>query len=272
MSKHEAVSTKSYSSNAPLGRAVFHWAARYRGPVELGWYDFVTVFKGSYLGALWPSFQLGAWVLILTLLFGNSLGEGFVEYALYVGIGFFVWEFIAAALSDGPGHFVHKSVLIKNVPTKLSSITVRKTAQLWFRSLCQLPVPIVVLLLAGQDIGWPVLLIIPAVPLFLVSAFSALTILGAIGAYFRDFQFLMPNITRLLFFTTPIFWRGDAGFRKVISDYNPFSYYLELVRAPLSGDMASTKAWIVVVAFSGVSFLLAWWVQAKFRNEIIYRI
>ena len=250
----------------------FNKVARYRGAVELGWYDFITVFRRSFFGALWPAFQLAAWVGTLTLLFSGRLGGSIGEYALYVGIGAYAWDFISWSLGEGPGHITSQGQLLKNVPSNLSTITVRKIAYLVFRSAFQLPVPLFVLFMYADPVGPEVLLLAPVIPLYLLSAFSMLTIMGIIGVYFRDFQFLMPSITRILFFTTPIFWRGDSGFRKILSDYNPFSYYLELVRAPLTGEFASLQAWGVVGFLSVSGFFLAIFLQSKFRHEVVYRI
>lgn len=252
-------------------RKSYHWTARYRGAVELGWYDFVTVYRRSFFGPVWPMIQMALWIGSITLVFHEALGDGLGSYALYVGLGLYAWDFIQAAVQEGPSHFTSQGGLIKNVPTELSIITVRKLAYLFFRAASQIPVPIfLVAFFGGTD--WHVLLILPVTVLFLLNAFSALTIGGILGVYFRDLEFFIPTVLRFLFFVTPIFWSGDAGFRKLLADYNPFSYFLELFRAPLNGESGSLMAWGVVAALTVVAFLAAIVMQRFHRSQIAYRV
>lgn len=208
---------------------------------------------------------------MLSMVLYDALGESFRSYIVYLAIGFFVWEFLSSALSEGPAHYTSRDSLIKNVPIGLSYLTVRKLSFLFSRLLFQLPVPFILILLLG-DVQRPMLLLllIP-IPIFLACfAYASLVILGLIGSHYRDAAFLNATVVRFLFFTSPIFWRGDAGIRKAIADYNPISYFLELARAPFEGRTPSPLAWLVVGTISFGGLFLAIWVQSKFRNRLIY--
>ncbi|MEM9705426.1 MAG: ABC transporter permease [Pseudomonadota bacterium] len=255
-----------------FSRRVFHAAAKYRGPVELGWYDFITLFRRSFLGPLWATTQMALWIATITLILHERLGDGIGNYAVYVGLGFFAWDFISWSLGEGPNHLFSKGTLLKNIPVDISAVTIRRISFLFFRSVFQLPVPVFILIFFGEPLTWNALIILPVAVIFLINSFSCLTICGVLGVYIRDFEFIIPTMTRFLFFTTPIFWQGDRGVRRVISDYNPFSYFIEMVRAPLSGSAPSALAWTVVGVITVVSFLTALWLQSRFRSQIIYRI
>jgi len=250
---------------------VYNGIARYRGAVDLGWYDLVTRFRPSFFGPLWATFQLALWVGSLSLIFYGVLGDDFGQYAIYIGIGIYAWDFLSSTLIEGPSHFTSQRKLIKNVPVDISYLTVRKISFLLFRSLFQLPVPIFLILFFSKDITiGPLLLLLPVAILFTCFTYACLIIFGVIGAYFRDFSFLMQSVVRFLFFATPIIWRGDTGIRKIISVYNPFSYFLELMRAPIEGNIASPLAWTIVCTLSLGGMCIALWVQNAFRNRLIY--
>ncbi len=255
-----------------IGRRIFHRVAQFRGAVELGWYDFINGFRRSYVGPLWATAQMGLWIATLTLIFGDRMEGGVADYAVYVALGFFAWDFISWSLGEGPGHLASKGAVLKNIPVALSQVTVRRVSYLVFRSAFQLPVPIVVVGAFGDWPGASMLLLAPAIILFLLSSYACLTICGVIGIYFRDFEFLMPTLTRFLFFMTPIFWTADSGLRKLISTYNPFSYYIELVREPMTGGVGSPLAWMIVTGLSVSGFAFAIFLQQRFRTGIIYRI
>lgn len=245
--------------------------ARYRGAVELGWYDFVTRFRRSYFGPLWATFQLALWIASLALILHDALGEQFASYVIYVGLGLYMWEYLSSALAEGPTHFTSQADIIKNVPVDLSYMTIRKISFLLFRSAFQLPVPILLVVFYGDIANPALLLLLLPVPILLACfTYACLVILGILGAQFRDIPFLMPAVTRFLLFTSPIIWRGNAGIRKIISDYNPISYFLELLRAPIEGRAPSSLTWVVVCGISFGGLALAIWLQTSFRNRLIY--
>lgn len=264
------ISNRLLLKNQSLARA-YSAVARYRGAVELGWFDFTTRFRRSFFGPLWATFQLGLWIASLAIIFHEALGEQFASYVIYVGLGLYIWDYLSASLIEGPSHFTSQAELIKNVPVDLSYITVRKISFLLIRSLFQLPIPIFLILIYG-DIAKPTLLFLLApIPILLAAfTYACLIILGMLSAQFRDIPFLMPSIVRFFFFTSPIIWRGDTGVRKVISDYNPFAYFLELLRAPIEGRAPLISAWVIVSVISFGGFALALWVQSAYRNRLIY--
>ena len=245
--------------------------ARYRGPVELGWYDFIARFRRAYFGPLWITFQFALWIGTIALLLHDALGDGFSSYIVYLGVGYFVWEFLSSTIGEGPSHFTARESLLKNIPITLSNLTVRKVTFLFSRSPCQLPVVIIIILVFG-DIQRPeLLLLLLPLPVFLACfAYAMMVLLGLIGTIYRDTSFLMASIVRFLFFTSPVIWRGDAGMRKTISDYNPLAYFLELARAPIEGRFPPINAWIVVAAASFIGLAVALWVQSAFRNRMVY--
>jgi len=259
-------------AKSPAMPALFHQVARYRSAVELGWFDFVTMFRRSFFGPLWTLFQIAAWTATITLMFGDRLGIGIDAYVVYVGTGIYAWDIISSALSEGPRHLSKHADLIKSTRIDLSMLSVRKLSFLIFRSLFQAPVAIIIIILFGGGVDIGVLLLIPAILLYAVNLYAILVVFGFIGVYFRDFDFFMPMLVRFLFFTTPIFWAGDKGVRKFFSTYNPFTYFLELIRAPLQGDYASLNAWLVVGAAAIIGSAAAFLVQLRFRRVVIYWI
>ncbi len=250
---------------------LYHAVAKYRAAVELGWYDFIARFRLSLIGPFWSPIQMALFVAIIVIILRNGLGAN-TNYALYVALGYYAWDFLSSSLSEGATHFTSQAPLIKNTPVEISHITVRKLSFLFCRSAMNAPIPIVAILFFGGVVNFNTLLLL-AVPFFYaLFMFSTLTVFGVIGAYFRDFAHIMPTLSRFLFFTTPIIWQGDAGVRKLVSEYNPFSYFIELVRAPLSGEIASVKAWTVVSAITAISFVIAILIQSRFRSRLIYRL
>ena len=68
-------------------------------------------------------------------------------------------------------------------------------------------------------------------------------LLGLINVRYRDLGQLIPNAMRLAFFVTPILWYPDSvtGIRTIFVDFNPFYYFIELLRAPLLGQAPTSS-------------------------------
>ena len=265
MDANKLVRAKTVTSKA------LHPIAKFRGAIELGWFDFETRFRRAFFGPLWITFQLAMWIASLALILHGAFREEFAQYIVYVGVGFFFWEFISSILVEGPGHFTSRSQLLKNVPMSLSYLTIRRVSYLFSRSLFQIPVP-VVLVVAFGGVSSPamLLLLFPLVILLACLSYAGLVLFGLVGAFYRDAGFLNASVVRFLFFTSPIIWRGDEGVRKVISDFNPISYFLEIGRAPFEGVYPSLTAWLVVGSLSLGGLVVSLWLQSVFRNRLIY--
>ena len=255
----------------PVRRA-YHAVAQYRGAVELGWYDFVARFRRSWLGPLWSPIQMGFFVAALAVIFERGLVDDGTNYILYLAIGFYAWDFISASITEGAVHFTSQASLMKNTRVDISYITVRKISFLFCRSLLNAPIPIVAVIFFDGVVNVNTALILLAPIVFAGFTYGCLIIFGVIGAFFADFSHLMQTATRFLFFTTPIIWAGDKGIRKAIADFNPLSYFIEFVRAPFRGEIASPTVWIVVSLTSLIALLVAMWVQSAFQTRLVYRL
>jgi ABC-type polysaccharide/polyol phosphate export permease len=58
--------------------------ARYRGAIELGWYDFIARFRRAFFGPLWVTFQFALWIGMLSMVLYDALGESFRSYIVYL--------------------------------------------------------------------------------------------------------------------------------------------------------------------------------------------
>lgn len=256
-----------------LIRRAYGELAKYRGAVELGWYDFRMGYRRSLLGPVWIGIQFCVWLGALTLILHRQLGDGPGSYAIYVATGMAVWEPLVGAMTDGARHFSQHAPLMKNVPVALSHLSVRRLAFLVFRAAVTAPIVIAVLIFFGPPIKLDnLILVVPALALLVLTMYSIIVLFGFIGAYHRDFEFFIPAVARFLFFVTPIFWQATEGVQKAISLLNPFTYYLDIVRGPLIGVSPPLSTWIIVGTFTAIGFLASLVVQANFRRSVIFWI
>jgi ABC-2 type transport system permease protein/lipopolysaccharide transport system permease protein len=81
--------------------------------------------------------------------------------------------------------------------------------------------------------------------------------LGILHLKYRDLGRFFEPLLRGMFFLTPVFWDPSivTGTRRALVDFNPFYYFLELLRAPLLGYVPETRVWAVCGTITLLGFL-----------------
>jgi ABC-type polysaccharide/polyol phosphate export permease len=78
--------------------------------------------------------------------------------------------------------------------------------------------------------------------------------LSPVCARFRDLAQVIASILQVMFFFTPIFWvPGGQLSRPILVEANPFYHLLQLLRAPLLGELPTALNWQVSVAVTVVA-------------------
>lgn len=221
--------------------------------VTLGWYDFKLRYRRTYLGPLWELLVVGTWVAGLGLLFGRLLGETRPDYLVYLAAGVIVWSYISSTLTTGGGVFTSNARAISSINNPLYTYVLRNVVEHWTKLAVHLPVLIAVMAWKGSEVGWGMLWALPGLAMLLAASLWSVPLLGFVGARYRDLAQMIRAGMRFLFFATPVFWYADGlGDRDYLAQLNPFTHYLELVRAPLTGETATLVSWAVVASINAV--------------------
>ena len=74
-------------------------------------------------------------------------------------------------------------------------------------------------------------------------------LVGLLSARFRDLPQIVAAVMQIAFYITPIIYRPNALNRfSFIVKLNPLAHLIELVRAPLIGQVPSAMTWAVTAA------------------------
>jgi ABC-2 type transport system permease protein len=126
-------------------------------------------------------------------------------------------------------------------------------------------------------IDWTIILAIPAFALLAVNAVWVALLFGIIATRFRDIPPVINSLIQLVFFMTPIVWTPDvllggshSGWKTAVAEFNPLYHYLEIVRAPLLGQVQSVHHWIVVGVLTVVGSGLALLALRNYRARVSY--
>jgi ABC-type polysaccharide/polyol phosphate export permease len=218
------------------------------------------------------------WLLVNYLAFAGTfmliLGDRFEvpDFSAHIAIGLFVWLHISEVVSQSVTLFVREEAFIKGTTLPLSGYILRMTLQSMIRAAYTLLGCVALVLILGAPLSYGWAWAAGGLILIALTTPAVIGIFATAGAFFPDLQYVVSNVMRLGLFLTPIFWvpTATSGIRRALTDWNPFYYYLEIVRAPmLTGSMPFGKL-AVCLTIGIVMWVTALSLLGKYRKQIVH--
>ncbi len=234
--------------------------------------DIADSHRRTMLGPVWPLLNYLLFVGSLVLVLGPGAGSS--NFTAYVATGMLVWLFISDILSMSATLFTREENFIKGTVLPISIYVMRQTLVISIRSFYALLGAIAILLYSGIEAAPALLSIGPAIFVLLLTAPAVAVLFGVAGAYFRDFQFIVVNATRLLMFVTPIFWTdpGAGGLLGFLYYWNPLTHYIEIVRKPVVEGVLPLSSWMVTLSITAILLVAALLTLGRFNRQIVFQL
>lgn len=228
-------------------------------------------YRRSILGPFWLTLSMGVFVAALSLLYAGILNQPLDEYLPYVASGFVVWGLTSAMVLDGAQTFSANDRIIRQLPAPLSIYAYRMVFQSLIIFLHNILIYIVVALLFAIKPGASLLLALPGLILLCFNGLWMGLLLGLISARFRDVPQILASLIQVLFFLTPIIWRPDMlPGRAFIVDWNPLYHFIEIVRAPLLGNVPAIETYLITLMITLFGWSCAMLLYTAYRWRIPY--
>jgi len=239
--------------------------------VALAGEDISDQHRRTTLGPLWLLINYLAFAGTFVFVFRHG-DSGATNYAAYVAIGLFVWFYLMETVNQGVSLFLREESFIKGTTLPLSVYIMRLATQVTIRAIYAFAGCLAILLVSGVDLspawGWSALGIIVIV----VTTPAVIILCAFLGAYLPDSQFIVSNLMRLGMFLTPVFWmyEGAGGVRGAFYFWNPFTYFLEIVRAPILTGEVPICALALCLGIGLAAWVLALILFAWFRRDVVF--
>lgn len=231
--------------------------------------DLAQAHSRTLLGPAWPLINYLLFTGTLVLILGQNQGP---RFPAYVATGLLVWMFLSETMTQSATMFVREESLIKGTTLPVSVYVLRQVSVTAMRSFYALAGAVPVTFIAGAGITPALITVLPAIVLLLLTAPAVTMVFGYLGVLFRDFQFVVSNVIRLLMFVTPVFWvhEGRGGWRGLLYSANPLTHYIEIVRQPVVDGTVPTTSWLVASGVSVVIAALAFVVLGRCGRQIVF--
>jgi lipopolysaccharide transport system permease protein len=172
----------------------------------LAWRDVSVRYKQTAIGIAWALLRPALTTLVLTVVFGKlgKFPSGGVPYPILVLSGMLPWQLFSAGLSESGNSLVSNSNLITKVyfPRLIIPGSSLVTSLLDF-SISSVMLGVLMLIYRVAP-GWQLVFI----PLFVFLAMAAAAGIGswlsALTVQYRDFSFVVPFITQLGLYASPV--------------------------------------------------------------------
>lgn len=236
----------------------------------LGWRDSALAHRRAILGVLWTPLQSIAMIGFILAVFGFDRGGA--DFPAHVAIGVVFYQFGMGFVNNGASALVSNSGLMLNIPLPPTIYVWRLLSRGMINLMLDIPVLVAVLWWVGilPSAG----AVLHALAALAVAAFALVGLalaLAVAAVRVRDVIPFVQAVSRILFFTTPIFWRlgEDSRFlRQIVHDYNPIARFLELIRDPLLGNPVNPDTYAACALIVALAWVIGMASYAMLRPRL----
>lgn len=230
------------------------------------------------LGRWWlillPSLQAFAYGLVFGLILGDLRPANFIPFLI---TGVFLFSFFSGSFSSGAKAITSNGGLLKTLAFPRILLPLSAVIREFINFLPQLALLPIVMVLFGQEITWDWFYLIPIAFLMFLFSTGLAMISARLTVQVKDLGKLVPFITRLMFYSSGIFFeieRVFAGHPELlaIAVLNPVYDFISLARGALINDMQMTAflwlisgAWSLGVFVIGVFFF--WRAEERYGRD-----
>jgi lipopolysaccharide transport system permease protein len=248
-----------------------HSLASWRLWTLLGWLEVRQRYARSRLGPFWLTISMGVMIGSIGIVYGTLFGQKMSDYLPFLATSLVLWNAFAQMVQEGSVAYISSGTYIRQASTpKLIYML-----QVVWRNLVVLAhnFVIVVLLLAIYGVkDWETLpLFIPGVLIYVLNALWIAMLAGLLSARFRDLPQIIGALIQVAFYVTPIIYRPSALSRfSFVVEWNPLTYLIDIVRAPLTGHAPGALTWGITIGMLVIGWPLAMAMTGRFLKRIPY--
>jgi lipopolysaccharide transport system permease protein len=237
----------------------------------LAWFDIVLRYRRSMLGPFWLTLSMGLMIGGMGPLYASLFGTTLSKFFPHLALGIIFWTFFSSMVSDSCNAFINSANYLKQGYFPISLFVWRSMSRNLIQFGHQIVLYIPVAIWAGISLKSSALLVVPAFVVLLINAHALGLLLGLICTRFRDVAQIVTSVMQMAMFLTPVFWLPESlPDRAKYILWNPMAQMLELLRAPLMGNVAPMYNWFGIMGWTVFCVAAAAVLFSKYRRRVVY--
>ena len=241
---------------------------------RLGWLDVKRRYRRTTIGPFWNSVTLAMYVISVGLV-GSALSQqGLRDYLPFLAGGMVVWMLVSTIINESCGLLVAGHPLFRNIRFEYSILAYALVWRNFIVFLHNLVVYLlIVLIIKPEVLNFATPLVIPGLIFILINGVWVALLCGMFCLRYRDVNPLVGTLMQISMLVTPLFWPADilSGQRRFLFvELNPLYHLIEVVRAPLLGNVPPLTSYAAVLVIT----LAGWWMTVvifeRYRKRITF--
>lgn len=239
----------------------------------MGGQDIRQRYKRSRLGPFWITISMAVMITTMGLVFGNLFKTEIKEFLPFLTLGLIIWSFILGSITEGCEALISAEGIIKQLPVPLHVHVLRVVWKNFIIFLHNIVIFPFVLLAVGKGVSWDIFLAIPGFLLLALNLSWFLMIIAMVCARFRDMTQIILSIMQVVFYLTPVIWMPKLLSHRVgqvLLDLNPLYHLIDIVRAPLLGQVPALSSYILAVVMGIIGLVFSTIMTSKYKYRVPY--
>ncbi len=237
--------------------------------------DFKKKYKRTVLGMAWSVLSPLLMLLVMKLVFTQFFGRTMEHYTIYLFCGNMVFAYFNESTSQGMASLMSNAKIFTKVNVPKYLFLFSRNVQTFINFGLTLGVFFVFCIADHIVVTWKfIFLLIPIGGLVMFNVGVGL-ILSALFVFFRDIQYLWSVFTRLLMFTSAIFYTVDSYPQMVQNLFllNPVYLFICYFRKIVIEATIPT-IWFHLLMFANVVLVLGigCWIYKKYNTRFLYYV
>ncbi len=241
----------------------------------LAYFDLKLKYRRAFLGPWWIVLGMAISAGLMCLLWSTIFNLDWKSYLTYLFSGFIIWMWISGQVIEAPQIFyTDASRFMKSYANPPIFYVFRKCYINLLLFLHHIPLIIIVTVLVNGRIDYTAFLSLP-LGLFIVfiNFIFFTSILGMLGARYRDIEPTVKSLMPPMLLLTPILWKPEMlGEYASLIYWNPFVYFVGIVRDDLIGLPFDIYIWIGALVITFVQMLIFLILYSKKRDRVVFWI
>jgi lipopolysaccharide transport system permease protein len=236
--------------------------------------EFKKRYRRSTFGQFWFTLTTAITILGMGLVFSVLFKMDPKTYLLYLSTSIICWTLISSTIVELSTSFISNEGYLKNYPGPKSIVIYKIIFRNIIAFLHNLIILPVVFLICQKSVGTVNLLAIVGLFFLFINLVFIGLIIGPLCTRYRDGQQIIQSFMNIIVYVTPIFYTKEQIASKLpfLVTYNPFYYFIEIIRAPLLGTIPSLSNYIAISIITICLGLIGAFQFSNSRKKIIFWI